>query len=76
MKKNPDIKGKQVKIEFGLMWKNMSEKERKPYEDAYQKEKAAYDLKVEKNPDLKGKRTGSKHKAAPLYVEPPKKVIF
>jgi hypothetical protein len=54
----------------------MSEKEKKPYEEAYLKEKAAYDLKVEKNPDLKGKRTGSKQKAAPLYVEPPKKVIF
>ena len=61
-KENPEAKGKELKGLFGELWKSMSDAEKKPYNDAYMKEKAAYDAAVEKNPDLKGKRSISKSK--------------
>ena len=61
-KDNPTAKGKELKTLYGELWKSMSDAEKKPYNDAYMKEKAAYDAAVEKNPDLKGKRSISKSK--------------
>ena len=61
-KDNPTASGKELKSKFGELWKSMSDAEKKPYNDAYMKEKAAYDAAVEKNPDLKGKRSISKSK--------------
>jgi hypothetical protein len=61
-KDNPNATGKELKTKFGELWKSMSDAEKKPYNDAYMKEKAAYDAAVEKNPDLKGKRSISKSK--------------
>ena len=61
-KDNPTATGKELKTKFGELWKSMSDAEKKPYNDAYMKEKAAYDAAVEKNPDLKGKRSISKSK--------------
>ena len=61
-KDNPKATGKELKTKFGELWKSMSDAEKKPYNDAYMKEKAAYDAAVEKNPDLKGKRSISKSK--------------
>ena len=61
-KDNPTATGKELKSLLGELWKKMSDAEKKPYNDAYMKEKAAYDAAVEKNPDLKGKRSISKSK--------------
>ena len=61
-KDNPTATGKELKSLLGELWKKMSDAEKKPYNDAYMKEKAVYDAAVEKNPDLKGKRSISKQK--------------
>jgi len=51
---------KNIKKELGKMWRHMTDAEKKPFNDAYTKEKAAYDAAVEKNPALKEGRSVSK----------------
>ena len=72
---NPDAKGKERIKAFGAMWKDLPEKEKKPYEDAFLKDKAIYEKKIEKNPELKKERQSSKAKVVTVKeVEHVKKV--
>ena len=71
-KDNPTATGKELKTKFGELWKSMSDAEKKPYNDAYMKEKAAYDAAVaQQAAEAAAAEQAAAEEAARLAAQPP-----